>query len=410
RAACGLFMQALVAFVLLGCESQKSSVPSGGTTTPLIIKTIVGLLTILTLAWLGAHPRIRKVEELLGVRQVITAGFPFVALGVLGRHPAIGVLTDSVLEELTPILQFALGWLGFLMGFQFDVRVLDRLPKGTARRITLRTSLPFVVLAAMGCLTMLAFGQAWGKALVRDAVSLATAGALTSPRLAGSPPPWDPANPERGLLARIEQLDDIAGVAGLAFLSAFFRPEDKVFTWNLPGSLWLFITLGMGASIGLLVYVFVRLHAAGAEFFAITFGSVAFCAGMAGYLWLSPIAVCFVAGALLANLPGEKKERLAAILTKAERPIYFLFLTVAGALWDFTDWRGWALLPVFLVSRWFGSWLAHGVFFERLAAEEEVPVPLVMPVSAVSIAIVVNMQSLYHGPAVAWIVTAVLAG
>src|SRR5262249_1577771 len=119
RAACGLFMQALVAFVLLGCESQKSCVPSGGPTAPRLRKPVVGLLTLLTLACLGAHPRIRKVEELLGVRQVITAGFPFVALGVLGRHPAIGVLTDSVLEELTPILQFALGWLGFLMGFQF---------------------------------------------------------------------------------------------------------------------------------------------------------------------------------------------------------------------------------------------------------------------------------------------------
>jgi hypothetical protein len=45
-----------------------------------------------------------------------------------------------VLERLRPVLHFGLGWLGFLIGAQLDVRVLDRVPKGTAYMIALLRS------------------------------------------------------------------------------------------------------------------------------------------------------------------------------------------------------------------------------------------------------------------------------
>ena len=74
-------------------------------------------------------------------------------------------------------------------------------------------------------------------------------------------------------------------------------------------------------------------------------GSVAFAAGMAATLRLSPVVVCFFVGLLLANFPGDYKERVTETLTRLERPIYLLFLLVVGAHWRLQDWRGWALLP-----------------------------------------------------------------
>lgn len=45
------------------------------------IKIIAGLVVLVVLAYLGGHRKVVKFQERLGVCGVITAGFPFVALG-----------------------------------------------------------------------------------------------------------------------------------------------------------------------------------------------------------------------------------------------------------------------------------------------------------------------------------------
>ncbi|HEY0253117.1 MAG TPA: hypothetical protein VGC41_16400, partial [Kofleriaceae bacterium] len=47
------------------------------------IKVIGGLVALLVLAYLGGNRRVVKFQEQLGIHGVITAGFPFVALGVI---------------------------------------------------------------------------------------------------------------------------------------------------------------------------------------------------------------------------------------------------------------------------------------------------------------------------------------
>jgi hypothetical protein len=75
-----------------------------------------------------------RFQEQLGISGVITAGFPFVALGLIASLPSVGILTGDVLSRLRPVLHFGLGWLGFIIGAQLDIRVLDRVPKGEVRR------------------------------------------------------------------------------------------------------------------------------------------------------------------------------------------------------------------------------------------------------------------------------------
>jgi hypothetical protein len=70
-----------------------------------LLKTIVGLLGLMTLAYLGGQPRVLALERKLGISQVITAGFPFVLLGWFARVPAIGLLNDVLLSELSPLLR-----------------------------------------------------------------------------------------------------------------------------------------------------------------------------------------------------------------------------------------------------------------------------------------------------------------
>ncbi|HET9988861.1 MAG TPA: hypothetical protein VFQ65_10075, partial [Kofleriaceae bacterium] len=72
------------------------------------IKVIGGLVALLVLAYLGGNRRVVRFQEQLGITGVITAGFPFVALGALASLPQVGILNHEVLAKLRPILHFGL--------------------------------------------------------------------------------------------------------------------------------------------------------------------------------------------------------------------------------------------------------------------------------------------------------------
>ncbi len=387
--------------------SAEDKIEQGGH----VLRSIIGLLVLLVLAWLGAHPRVRRIERELGLSSAITAGLPFVAFGLLARHPAVGILTDEALATLSPLLQFGLGWLGLLVGTQVRINELDRLPRGVSLLVATQTSVPFLLIAVACGALMLALGVQFSDAtFVRDGVVLATAGAMTSPiavRLLAN------SRSGRHPLVMSSELDEIAGVLGLAFLAAYFRPRFLESTWEIPGTAWLFVTLGMGMTIGMVIYVVLRRPATPPEFLAIALGSVAFTAGLAAYVHLSPIVVCFVVGVVVANVSGDHCAQLVATLRQLERPIYLVFLVLVGALWDVTDWRGWLLMVVFVVSRFVGLGLS-GVIVRRKLGDVLDDVRLsqlsFVPLSVMSIAIVVSAQSLYQGRALPWIVTAVIGG
>ena len=165
--------------------------------------------------------------------------------------------------------------------------------------------------------------------------------------------------------------------------------------------------------MGGLIYAVMGKVKAGPEFSLLVLGSVSFTAGMASFLRLSPVAVCFIAAAILANLPGGSKDQIRRALVRLERPIYLLFLVVAGSLWRISDWRGWALMALFVLARLGGKWLAVKLRSNHelrdLEAEEKRAL-VYSPMGALSIAIVVSAQDLYFGPTVAWIVSAVIGG
>lgn len=157
----------------------------------LLIKTILGLVALLGLAYLGGHPRVKAWEQNVGISQVITAGFPFVALGVIARHPSVGILDDTVLAKFSPVFRIGLGWIGFVIGFRFDAKMLEKLPRGLVSFVAAGTTLTFTVIVGVCGLLLLGSTEATRAGLtnpvfLRDALILGTAGALTSltaPRL-----------------------------------------------------------------------------------------------------------------------------------------------------------------------------------------------------------------------------------
>ena len=392
-------------------EPVPEGPPASAESTVLAIKLIFGLAVLLALAYIGGHPRTLRLQERIGIRGVILAGFPFVALGVIASLPSVGILTDEVIPKIRPVLQFGLGWIGFIIGAQLDIRVLDRLPRGSAYLILLEAMAPFLVTAlACGAVMIGVFGLTLDDfAAWRDIVLLGAAAAMTAPRRfhGFANRTW---REGRGADVLLGQLDEIVGVIGLLFIMAYFR-DDTSSAWQLPRTAWLFVTIGLGVVIGVLIFAMIRAPRSNAEFLAIVLGGVAFASGLASVLRLSPIVICFLAGMLVTNFPNEQRASVFRILNRLERPIHLLFLMITGALWSVFDWRGWALVPLFVVCRVVGKWL--GIVALRKTAGTILPREfidrrrLVVPMSTLAIALVVSIER-FRDVGLNWVVTAVI--
>ncbi|MCX7808931.1 MAG: hypothetical protein N2515_10005, partial [Deltaproteobacteria bacterium] len=189
------------------------------------IRTLLGLVVLFGLAWLGGHERVRALEERLGLTQLITSGFPFVILGLLAHTSAINILSEATLQRITPFLQFGLGWIGFHTGFQLEARRLMALPRGTATAIALLTVSPLIFIMATSSLVIWAMGQKhdW-HLLLREGLMIGLAGSLSAPTLLR----WlaSSASEERTAFVRsMSLLDDVFVILALAVLSAWLRPS-----------------------------------------------------------------------------------------------------------------------------------------------------------------------------------------
>jgi hypothetical protein len=174
------------------------------------------------------------------------------------------------------------------------------------------------------------------------------------------------------------------------------------------------VTIGLGVVVGVLIFTMVRVPVGSGEFLAVVLGSVALGSGLAGYLYLSPIVVCFVAGALVTNFPCEQRDEIFRILNHLERPIHLLFLIVAGALWNVTAPAPWLIVPAFVIARVVGKWL--GVFAAAKTVGQDLPKGfadervLVSPLSPLSIALVLSLHGSVGGATSDWIITVVIGG
>lgn len=402
-----------------------------------VARVVIGLFALLALAVAAGHPAVRAFERRTGLGMFVATGLPFLVLGAVARLPALGILSEGIVRDLRPILEFGLGWIGFRVGTEFDVREIDRLPRGTGRLLAMQGVAAFVA-AGLGSVAALGMVGApvYGGAFLRDGLILGACAAVSAPSGARALEAIGVLD-DRGsrLIRKIAVLDDVIPIFVLCLVTSVFRPVD-VGRWYLPALGWVFLQVGMGAALGALTVALVRSTPSPTQEVALTVGAVAFAAGMAGYLGFSPMVVGCVAGVVLTNVGGEGSTgAFAEQLRNLERPIYMTFFAIAGAMWEVTDWRGWAIVPLFVIARLFGKLLGARMAF---VAEEVLPttpdadgskrednafgnslesIPdgrtlgiALIPTSAVSIAVMVGARQAYPDSMAPYLETVVIMG
>lgn len=427
----GAFSSATLWCVSAWANEQAS--PTATSPRTGLLRVVLGLASAFILAVALAHPLVRRIERRLGLTVILSSGLPFLAMGAIFRLPSVGILTDDVVSDLRPALEFGLGWVGFVVGMHFDVRELDALPEKTGAVVVAQSAVPFVT-TVVACLVALfaleipyvmaewnsmgdAFGALMGdRAALRDALALGACAAPAAPVAAVAIARTTGSVGAR-LLARVTELNDVAGVVVLGLICAVFRPTEELAAWRLPHIAWMFVTLGLGGVLGILTYVLVRSARSVAEETALLLGALGLSAGMSGYLGISPLVTGAIAGALLTNLPHHAHTRLKQLIKEVERPLYLIFLLVAGALWDPSAWQGWVLAPVFVLARVGGKLI--GAHTAKRTGPEGLPDAATLglalaPQSPIAIATIVSFVTLYKPTGTSdrfpWLMTACIGG
>jgi hypothetical protein len=376
-----------------------------------VARVVVALAVAVALAVLGAHPRVLRWERRFGLTVLASSGFPFLLLGLFFRE--LDVLTPRVLTDLRPLFEFGLGWVGLTIGTNLELRRFDRLPATFAPVIALASLLPILCAAVACSLVLVWLGVTPGQGLVRDALILMACAAVSAPaNLELLLRRWQSS---MQLVLEVTRVDQLAALAILGFIAIMFRPDRTATLWHLPRSGWFLMTLGLGALLGIVLYLLVRNAGERTEELALLMGGVALASGMAGHLALSVSVVGALAGAVLINFPLRNSERIVQTLRDVERPLYFLFLFIVGTAWRPDEWQGWLLGGVFALSRAYGKVIAARLvsWMDRDLPRWRPLAVSLLPESTVAIVVLFSATTIGSGgesAPIRWAINAVIVG
>jgi hypothetical protein len=297
---------------------------------------LLSTLLLILLALLGARVSFSEVRVPQGPRLLLRTGIHFLFIGFLLGPQALGLLSVDAVEQLFPLLALGLGWVGFLFGLQLDRTALRRFPRSWIWITVIQAVLTFVIFLGLGWAMLGAVGRTSPVEQLLLAGCAATAAVSAPAGVALVSTNFLVRGNVRTLLFFVASLDGVVGIVALQLVYAWFRPADMVLTLSQTPSGWApALAMGVGVACAILFLWLNRPRPSSDALFLFLLGMAAFASGLALRLQLSPLFVCMVLGALVANLSSDR-QRVFRLLQGWEQPVYLIFLLLGGALLQFS--------------------------------------------------------------------------
>jgi hypothetical protein len=329
------------------------------------MQTTLTALAVVAVGYILAYVLFDRLRDRYGY----VGGAEYVLLGVLLGPRVSGLLGAGQVQDLTPIVSLAAGWLGMLLGSYFRLPTLALLPRGHVATAFAEALATF--LAALGALLALfrfVAGQAWPDVVVQ-AVTLAAIATLSSPAavdaFAGRARVRAPILPVLQLTARIDAL--VAVVAFGLVLAIYHQGAVAPGVRTPTATEWAVINLAVGVASGVLFHLFLGPRGSAEEpegasrLFVALAGAIVVASGASYYLNLSPIYTNLILGFILSN-SGSSHRDVTRLLLATERPVYLALLIFAGAAWSPGSVDLLFIAPAFvairLAARYFGGRVA----------------------------------------------------
>ena len=357
-------------------------------------------LLLILLALLGARFSFSTESVPPGPRLIFRTGTHFLFLGlVLGPH-ILGLLTQDAIRQLFPLLGLGLGWIGFLFGLQLDRRNLRQFPLAFHILAVGQAVFTFIFFLGIGWLGLAAGGRTGRVETLLLVGAAATACISTPAGIALISTNYRVQGKVRDLLFFVASLDALVGIGALQVAYSLFPPGNLEGGLLVsPGFMSVLAALGLGVVCGILFLWLTRPRPGGEELVLFLLGIAAFASGAALQLQLSPLFVSVTMGALVANLSPDP-QRVFRVLHEWEKPIYVVFLILAGALLSFSTIWIIPLAGAYALVRAAGKVLAN------MAMVRLIPLPMetlrrfglgLLPQGGISLAMAISVVLTYAG-------------
>jgi len=410
------------------------------------MNVMAGFVLILLLGFAGSRLALFRSSYSLGLQSIVLAGTEFLFIGLILGPYAANVLTESALQRLAPVLSLGLGWIGLLIGLQFDRRVVRRIPKTiwlTGAGISLVCcSIGFLVLcgARHYIMPMMPFSLendlSWSGfgALAETSFCVLLAAISTESTYTALALAKRRADARGETIKLLQLLTDIRAPLAIIVMGAWYSlyhisnqgtlsgvvPENVLLSSAIAvtppdgipmeafycppimhGGLWLAAALLLGISLGWMLHYLTSERMESREMLLALTGSVVLSTGLAASLHLSPLFVNFIMGATLSNLPNFARGRVSNLLTAMEKPFFVVFMILTGALWPAITPAALVFASLYLLARILGLF-AGMRWANALFLKSEIPVVprlglAMLPQGGVAIALAIDYKLIYPG-------------
>ncbi len=293
-----------------------------------------GLLMLL--AFLGSRLIVRRKSYLSPLTFLFLSGLIYIFVGFYLGREVLNILSLQVLRELTPLIGLGLGWIGFLFGFQLELKYLRRFPRKYLGLSYLQFLFTFaVVFFGLFFLLKVLYISEPTFLLYGMALALGLLISLNSPTLINASLAFSSSRGKYFYLARfLVSVSGFWGIVGLALLFSFWHfpfMESKVLG---SGLIRLVASTAFPVLVGILFHVLTKRKNQEQDLLVYLLGLVFFVSGAAFYFNLPPLYLGMVLGVTFSNLT-KIQEKIYPILLSTEKPLFIIFLLLIGALWEF---------------------------------------------------------------------------
>lgn len=294
----------------------------------------MSLTLILVLVVIGAYLAAHVVFEWLGRRYLVVSGAEYLLLGVLLGPEVSGLIEASEVGGFAPLMSLALGWIGAVIGAQFLIPGLIRIPGRFFHSAFVEA---IVTLGLVGVVMAVAFARLFGATLEAVALPALTLGAVATVSapagIALATLRLGRHDPAVRQLEVATAVDAVVAIVAFGLLLSVVNAAPAVTPRAPTATEWAVIGVAIGLIGGALFHLFLGGERKIDRLFIGLAGAVILVSGAAAYLRLSPLLPALLVGAILINT-SRNRQAIKEVLARVERPLYFVLLIFAGAAWS----------------------------------------------------------------------------
>ncbi len=350
------------------------------------MQLLISLSVVVALALVASSRSFWSLRRTAVGAVIFSGGWVAVGLGLLLSLDRLALVRSGQVSALEPLVHFALGWVGLMVGLQLRRDLPKYLPGALLRLMAMDLGLALFagvgIWLAAGWLLDLPMGHPlrWFIAAFLGVCMIGWAAEVRSLRRQ----PAQDADSER-LVRATSGLSSVFALLlyGMLFF-LFDTPAGAAVGADAARSMGtviapqrilfgLSISILIAAAAGWLCHWLMRLAGRNeGHFLVVLLGVVALIAGAAEAMGEPPLLVGMLCGAVLVNLPGDPVVRLKRVLLEAEQPMAMAIMLVAGLMADpVLPGMAWAVVGGVILLRIAIKWKLIGDRIARTAPAGE---------------------------------------